>query len=69
MLRETRDIDSWSGEYVVIDKNDVVVAGQGLKYPRGPLQLTADTYKVIITSSSYWLRNARGAITLTSRRV
>jgi hypothetical protein len=66
MLRETRDIDNMYGSYSVFDKNGTEVISQSLNAPRSPLQLTADKYKVVITSSGYWLRNARGTLTLAS---
>jgi hypothetical protein len=66
MLRETRDIDNTLGTYSVFDRNGMEVVAGSLNDPRSPLQLTADRYKVVITSSGAWLRKARGTLTLTS---
>ncbi len=66
MLRETRNNDLTAGTYSVYDKNGALLFTKSLSEPRAPLGLTADTYKMVVTSSNYWLRNARGTITLTS---
>jgi subtilisin family serine protease len=66
MLREDRYNDIVAGKYSLYDKNGVLLFTKSLNEPRPPLELTADTYKVVVTSSNYWLRNARGTVTLTS---
>jgi subtilisin family serine protease len=66
MLRENRYNDLVTGTYSLYDKNGVLLFTRSLNEPHGPLELTADTYTMVVTSSNYWLRNARGTITLTS---
>jgi len=66
MLRETRYNDVTAGAYSVYDKNGALLFTKSLHEPREPLELTADTYKMVVSSSNYWLRNTRGTITLTS---
>jgi hypothetical protein len=66
MLRETRDIDNMYGTYTVFDKNGTELFTKSLSDPRQPLELSADRYKVVVTSSGYWLRHARGTLTLAS---
>lgn len=66
MLREDRNSDVTAGTYSVFDKQGTKLFTKSLAEPRSPLELTADTYKVVVTSSNYWLRNARGTLTLTS---
>jgi subtilisin family serine protease len=66
MLRENRNNDITAGTYSVFDKDGTELFTKSLGEPRQALQLTAETYKVVISSSNYWLRGARGTITLTS---
>jgi hypothetical protein len=66
MLREERNNDLNHGTYSVYDRNGALVLTRSLNEPRQPLQLTADTYRMVVTSSDYWLRRARGTVTLTS---
>jgi hypothetical protein len=66
MLREDRNNDLTAGSYSVYDRNGVLLLTRSLSEPRPPLELTADTYKVVVTSSNYWLRNARGTVILSS---
>ncbi len=66
MLREDRNIDANNGTYTLYDKNGVKLFTKSLSEPRQPLELTADKYTMAVTSSNYWLRNARGMVTLTS---
>jgi subtilisin family serine protease len=66
MLRENRYDDINAGTYSLFDKNGVELFTKTLGEPRSPLELTADPYRVDISSSNYWLRNARGTVTLSS---
>jgi hypothetical protein len=66
MLNEVRNDDVAAGTYSVYDKNGVELFTKPLSEPRQPLSLTPERYKVVITSGDYWLRNARGRVTLTS---
>jgi subtilisin family serine protease len=66
MLREDRNNDLTVGTYSVYDRNGAEVLTRSLNEPRSPLELPPDTYKVVVTSSNYWLRNARGTVTLSS---
>jgi hypothetical protein len=66
MLRENRNNDVTAGTYSLYDKNGVMLFTRSLNEPRAPLELAADTYKLVVSSSNYWLRNARGTVTLTS---
>ncbi|HTK82783.1 MAG TPA: S8 family serine peptidase [Bacteroidota bacterium] len=66
MLRETRDIDNTYGTYTLFDKNGAELFTKSLNEPRSPRELTAEMYKVVIHSTGYWLRNARGSLTLAS---
>ena len=66
MLGETRYVDAGSGTYSLYDKNGLLLFTKSLGDPRSPLELTADRYRVVITSGNSWLRNARGLVTLTS---
>ncbi len=66
MLREIRYRDIVAGTYSVFDKNGTELFTKPLAEPSPPLELTADTYKVVATSSNYWLRSIRGTQTLSS---
>jgi hypothetical protein len=66
MLREDRNNDVTAGTYSVFDKQGTKLFTKSLAAPRQPLELTADTYKLVATSSGYLLREARGTVTLTS---
>jgi subtilisin family serine protease len=66
MLNEDRNIDVNSGTYTLYDKNGLSLFTKSLGEPRQPLALTADRYRMVVTSGNYWLRNARGTVTLTS---
>ena len=48
------------------DGSGAVVLTRSLNEPRSPLELPAGTYRVVVTSSNYWLRNARGTVTSSS---
>ena len=67
MLREDRYSDISGGTYSLFDKDGTKLFTKSLAEPRSPLELSADTYKAVFTSSNYWLRNARGTVTLTSQ--
>ena len=66
MLREERDNDLTVGTYTVFDGNGQQVMTGSLNDPRSPLELPAGSYRTVFTSSNYWLRNARGTVTLSS---
>jgi hypothetical protein len=66
MLGENRNNDALAGTYTVFDKNGAELFTRSLGEPRQPLELTADVYRVAITSSNYWLRGTRGTVTLSS---
>ena len=66
MLREERDNDLTVGTYTVFDGNGQQVLTGSLNDPRSPLELPAGSYRTVFTSSNYWLRNARGTVTLSS---
>jgi subtilisin family serine protease len=66
MLRENRYNDLVTGKYSLYDRSGVLLFTKSLSEPHEPLELTADTYTMVVTSSNYWLRNARGTVTLTS---
>jgi hypothetical protein len=66
MLNEDRNIDGNGGTYSLFDRNGVHLFTKPLDDPRQPLQLTADRYRMVVSSGNYWLRNARGSVTLTS---
>ena len=66
MLREDRDNDVTVGTYSVYDRNGVQVLTGSLNDPRSPLELPAGTYRTVVTASNYWLRNAKGTVTLSS---
>ncbi|HVO75779.1 MAG TPA: S8 family serine peptidase [Ignavibacteriaceae bacterium] len=67
MLNENRNDDAINGIYSLFDKDGVKLFTKSLSDPRGPLELAADTYSVAVSSSNYWLRNARGTITQNSK--
>jgi hypothetical protein len=69
MLREDLNNDVNNGTYTLYDKNGVKLFTKSLNEPRQPLELTADKYTVAVTSSNYWLRNARGNDNLTSSSI
>jgi hypothetical protein len=66
MLREDRNSDISDGIYSLFDKDGTKLFTKSLAEPRAPLELTPDRYKAVFTSSNYWLRNAKGTVTLTS---
>jgi hypothetical protein len=65
-LNEDRNIDVLAGNYSLFDKNGQLLFTKSLAEPRPPLELTADWYRVVVTSSNHWLRNARGTVTLST---
>ena len=66
MLREFRDRDANYGTYSLYNKDGTKLFTKSLADPRQPLELTADRYTMVVTSSNYRLRNAKGTVTLTS---
>jgi hypothetical protein len=66
MLREDRNNDVNNGTYALYDKNGVKLFTKTLNEPRQPLELTADIYTIVVSSSNYWLRKVKGTVTLTS---
>lgn len=50
----------------MFDGNGQQVLTGSLNDPRSPLELPAGSYRTVFTSSNYWLRNARGTVTLSS---
>jgi hypothetical protein len=65
-LRESRNNDVAGGSYTLFDRNGAQILSGSLTDPREPLALAAERYTMVVTSNNYWLRNARGALTLTS---
>ncbi|HTY57349.1 MAG TPA: S8 family serine peptidase [Bacteroidota bacterium] len=66
MLNETRYIDAAGGTYSLFDRNGVKLFTKSLGDSRGPLALTADRYRVVVSSANAWLRNTPSVVTLTS---
>ena len=66
MLNEVRNIDELYGKYTLFDKNGVELFTKSLADQRQPLELTADWYKMVVTSENYWLGNSKSSISLSS---
>ncbi|MEW5799870.1 MAG: S8 family serine peptidase [Bacteroidota bacterium] len=65
--RETRFNDVDDGTYSVFTMNgDLVFSNPLNDFPREPKELSAQWYKMVITSGNYWLRNKKGKIVQTS---
>lgn len=65
--REKRYSDVNNGTYAVFDMDENLIFTSPLNdFPREPKQLQAQRYKMVITSSSYWLNNVKGKIIQTS---
>jgi hypothetical protein len=66
MLNETRYSDATGGTYSLFDRNGVLLFTKSLTDSRGPLTLTADRYRMVVSSGNSWLRGARSVVSLTS---
>ena len=65
MLREFRS-DELHGTYTLYDHSGAKLFTHGLSEFRQPLQLPNGRYTMVVSMDNYWLRNAKGLLSLTS---